>query len=99
MDDCRKQLLNCISEQMVYPGAENSRAPSFTCYFFATPHRTKNMEYTQQNEEAPISQSNFRAEDGLATGRSNSLYEGVVIPLASLFAVFLFMLGAMVITR
>jgi hypothetical protein len=56
------------------------------------------MENIQQNEETPISESNFRAEDGPA-GRSSSLYEGVVVPLASLFAVFLFMLGAMVITR
>jgi hypothetical protein len=57
------------------------------------------MEYTQQNDQASIYQSNFRAEDGLPTGRSNALYEGVVVPLASLFAVFLFMLGAMVITN
>jgi hypothetical protein len=63
------------------------------------PQRIKNMDHIQQNEEAPLSESNFRAEDGPATGRSNSLYEGVVVPLASLFAVFLFMLGAMVITR
>ena len=57
------------------------------------------MEYTQQNDQASMYQSNFRAEDGAPTGRSNALYEGVVIPLASLFAVFLFMLGAMVITH
>jgi hypothetical protein len=57
------------------------------------------MEHIQQNEESPISESNFRAEDGPAASSSNSLYEGVVVPLASLFAVFLFMLGAMVITR
>jgi hypothetical protein len=57
------------------------------------------MEYTQQNNQASIYESNFRAEDGLPTGRSNALYEGVVIPLASLFAVFLFMVGAMVITH
>jgi hypothetical protein len=57
------------------------------------------MEYTEQNDQASIYESNFRAEDGLPTGRSNALYEGVVIPLASLFAVFLFMLGVMVITH
>jgi hypothetical protein len=57
------------------------------------------MEYTQQNNQTSIYESNFRAEDGLPTGRSNALYEGVVIPLASLFAVFLFMVGAMVITH
>jgi hypothetical protein len=59
----------------------------------------KKMEYTQQNDQASMYQSNFRAEDGPAGGRSNALYEGVVIPLASLFAVFLFMLGAMIITN
>jgi hypothetical protein len=55
------------------------------------------MEYTQQHDEASIYESNFRAEDGVPTGRSNALYEGVVIPLASLFAVVLFVVGAMVI--
>jgi hypothetical protein len=59
----------------------------------------KKMEYTEQNDQASIYQSNFRAEDGVPTGRSNALYEGVVIPLASLFAVFLFMVGAMVISH
>jgi hypothetical protein len=57
------------------------------------------MEYTQQNDQSSIFESNFRAEDGLPNGRSNALYEGVVVPLASLFAVFLFMLGAMMITN
>jgi hypothetical protein len=59
----------------------------------------KNMEYTEQNNQASMYQSNFRAEDGAPTSRSNALYEGVVVPLASLFAVFLFMLGAMVIAN
>ncbi|HTC75752.1 MAG TPA: hypothetical protein VK684_09265 [Edaphobacter sp.] len=57
------------------------------------------MEYTQQNDQVSMYQSNFRAEDGPTAGRSNALYEGVVVPLASLFAVFLFMLGAMIITN
>ena len=57
------------------------------------------MEHTQQNDQTSTYESNFRAEDGLPTGRSNALYEGVVIPLGSLFAVFLFMLGVMVITH
>jgi hypothetical protein len=56
----------------------------------------KNMEHTQQNDEA-MYQSNFRAEDGLPSGPLNALYEGVVVPLASLFAVVLFVVGAMVI--
>jgi len=55
------------------------------------------MEYTQQNDQASKHQSNFRAEDGPPTGRSNALYEGVVVPLASLFAVVALVVGAMVI--
>jgi hypothetical protein len=57
----------------------------------------KKMEHTQQNDQAPMYQSNFRAEDGAPTGSSNALYEGVVVPLASLFAVVAFVVGAMVI--
>ena len=58
-----------------------------------------NMEYTQHNEQASMYQSNFRAEDGLPNGPSNALYEGVVVPLASLFAVVAFVVGAMVISH
>jgi hypothetical protein len=65
----------------------------------ASVNQEKNMEHTQQNDQASMYQSNFRAEDGLPTSRWNAFYEGVVIPLASLFAVFLFMVGAMVITH
>lgn len=57
------------------------------------------MEYTQQNDQATMYQSNFRAEDGPADGEKINLYEGVVIPLATLGAVFLFMVGAMLITH
>jgi hypothetical protein len=57
------------------------------------------MEYTQHNDQESIYESTFRAEDGLPTSRSNALYEGVVVPLASLFAVFLFMVGAMMLTH
>jgi hypothetical protein len=57
------------------------------------------MEHIQQNDQPSIYESNFRAEDGAPTGRSNALYEGVVIPLASLFAIFLFMVGAMLLTH
>jgi hypothetical protein len=57
------------------------------------------MEYTQNNDEVSMYQSNFRAEDGPANGDKINLYEGVVIPLATLGAVLLFMLGAMVITH
>jgi hypothetical protein len=57
------------------------------------------MEYTQQNQEAPTYQSTVRAEDGLSSSRWNALCEGVVIPLGSLFAVFLLMLGAMMMAN
>ena len=57
------------------------------------------MEYTQQNDHASIYQSNFRAEDGDAAGSSSPLYEDVVVPLASLFAVVLFVVGAMFISH
>jgi hypothetical protein len=57
------------------------------------------LEYTQQNDQVTVYQSNFRAEDGLPTGRLNALYEGVVIPLASLLAVVLFVIGAMMLNH
>jgi hypothetical protein len=57
------------------------------------------MEYTHQSDEVMIYQSNFRAEDGAPAGRSNALYEGVVVPLASLFAVVLFVVGAMLLNH
>ena len=57
------------------------------------------MEFTEHNDEVSIYQSNFRAEDGAPTGRSNALYEGVVIPLASLFAVVAFVVGVMVVAH
>ena len=56
------------------------------------------MEYTQQNDQASMYQSNFRAEDGLTNSRS-SLYEGVVVPFAAVFTIFLIMLGAMAVTH
>lgn len=61
--------------------------------------REKKMEYTHQSDQITIYQSNFRAEDGATTGRSNALYEGVVVPLASLFAVVLFVVGAMLLNH
>lgn len=59
----------------------------------------KKMEHTQLNDQGSIYESNYRAEDGPASGRSSALYEGVVVPLASLFAVVLFVVGAMVVSR
>jgi hypothetical protein len=57
------------------------------------------LDYNQQNDQVTVYQSNFRAEDGLPAGRWNALYEGVVIPLASLLAVVLFVVGAMMINH
>jgi hypothetical protein len=57
------------------------------------------MEYTQQNDQVAMYQSNFRAEDGPANGEKIELYEGVVIPLATLGAVLLFVVGAMILSH
>jgi hypothetical protein len=57
------------------------------------------LEYTQQNDQVTVYQSNYRAEDGLPAGRWSALYEGVVIPLASLLAVVLFVVGAMMLNH
>jgi hypothetical protein len=56
------------------------------------------MEYIEQKEITPTYQSNNRAEDGEPCSQWNTLCEGVLIPLGSLFVVFLFMLGVMLIT-
>jgi hypothetical protein len=58
------------------------------------------MEYTESNNNASIYQSNVRAEDGMQPrSRWSALCEGVIIPLGSLFTVFLAMLGIMLLTR
>jgi hypothetical protein len=57
------------------------------------------LEYTQQSDQVTVYQSNFRAEDGPPAGRANAFYEGVIVPLASLFAVALFVAGAMLLNR
>jgi len=49
-------------------------------------------------KQSAIYQSNMRAEDGCQNrGSWNSLCEGILIPLGSLFAVFLTMLGLMLL--
>jgi hypothetical protein len=59
----------------------------------------KKMNYIDSPQIAPTFQSNSRAEDGdLDCTRWSGLCEGVLIPLGSLFAVFLLMLGVMLIT-
>jgi hypothetical protein len=57
------------------------------------------MNYLDSQQIAPTFQSNCRAEDGqLDRSHWSGLCEGVLIPLGSLFAVFLLMLGVMLIT-
>jgi hypothetical protein len=56
------------------------------------------MEYTQQNDQISMYQSNSRAEDGPAARPSLAIYEGVVIPLATLGAALLFVIGAIILT-
>jgi hypothetical protein len=48
---------------------------------------------------ASIDQPNVRAEDGLQRASWNSLCEGILIPLGSLFAVLLVMVGMMLFNR
>ena len=49
--------------------------------------------------DASIPQSNIRAEEGHQRSAVwNSFCEGVLIPISSLFAVFLIMLGLILIT-
>lgn len=56
------------------------------------------MRYNNLETEIPIYQSNMRAEDGLPKNSAwNSFCEGVLIPLGSLFAVFLAMLSLMLL--
>jgi hypothetical protein len=57
------------------------------------------METTHQNDQTSIYQSNFRAEDGITNSPSRALYEGVIVPFAAVFAVFLFLVGAMAVTH
>jgi hypothetical protein len=58
------------------------------------------MEYSKSKDDASIYQSNFRAEDGMQQrSRWNALCEGVLIPLGSLFTIFLAMLGMMLLNK
>jgi hypothetical protein len=58
------------------------------------------MEYSEVKNDVSIYQSNVRAEDGMQPrSRWSALCEGVLIPLGSLFTVFLAMLGIMLLTR
>ena len=57
------------------------------------------MKYMPFENDDSTYVSNIRAEDGFQKrGSWNSFSEGVLIPLASLFAVFLAILGLMLIT-
>jgi hypothetical protein len=62
--------------------------------------KEEKMELTKFKYDNSIYQSNVRAEDGLQqTSRWNALYEGVLIPVGSVFAVFLAVLGVMLISH
>ena len=57
------------------------------------------MSSIRLEDNKAIYPSNIRAEDGYQRrGAWNSLREGVLIPLGSLFAVFVVMLGLMLIS-
>ena len=56
------------------------------------------MKYLSYETDASMYQSAMRAEDGTqGCTRWNSLCDGVLIPVGSLFAVFAIMLGLMLI--
>jgi hypothetical protein len=58
------------------------------------------MEYSELNNDVSIYQSNVRAEDGMQQrSRWNVLCEGVIIPLGSVFTVFLAMLCMMLLNK
>ena len=60
--------------------------------------KEEKMEYSKFKNDASVYESTARAEDGMPPrSRWNALCEGVLIPLGSLFAVFLAMLGLMLI--
>ena len=100
VDDCRQEFASQLAadQSLAIESKRDSLIPLARVKYTRVIQET-NMEFTQQNDHSSMYQSNFRAEDGPTAGRSNALYEGVVVPLASLVAVFLVMLGAMIITN
>jgi hypothetical protein len=84
-----------------YLGLKQNKSSSASAFSGVWRHiaQEKKMEYIEQKEVASTYQSNSRAEDGeQPCSQWNTLCEGVLIPLGSLFVVFLFMLGVMLIT-
>jgi hypothetical protein len=58
------------------------------------------MNSTRLDNKASVYQSNIRAEDGYQRREAwNSFFDDVLIPIGSLFAVFLGMLALMFITH
>jgi hypothetical protein len=98
-DDCHHELASQLAADQSFTTAVSELCHISLAHPPARVNQEKKMEYTQQNDQAPMYQSNFRAEDGPTGGPSNALYEGVVVPLISLFAVALFVVGAMVISH
>lgn len=64
-----------------------------------TSHRKIESNYIESKQIGRHDQSNSRAEDGPVDHNPFSvLCEGVLIPLGALFAIFLIMLGVVLIT-
>jgi hypothetical protein len=99
MDDGRQELAWQLAADLSTHIESKRALPYLSRASFGESHPGKKMEHIQQNDQVSMYQSNDRAEDGPASGRSNALYEGVVVPLASLFAVVLFVVGAMIVSR
>src|SRR5437763_11980341 len=99
MDDCRQELAPYFAAAQSIQNRTSELCLISLARLTARVNQEKKMEYTQQNDQVSMYQSNFRAEDGPTAGRSNALYEGVVVPLASLLAVVVFVVGAMVISH
>lgn len=58
------------------------------------------MEYSNINTDSAIYKSTARAEDGMQKPtRRDALTEGVLIPLGSIGAIFLAILGIMLLNR
>src|ERR1700761_2182981 len=86
--------------QWLYAKQNNAIFVSTFCRSKRNSNRKNKMNYIDSHQIAPTYQSNSRAEDGqLDRSHWSGLCEGVLIPLGSLFAVFLLMLGVMLITH
>jgi hypothetical protein len=96
MDHCPQDLCHQLAaDEDLQHQTGSDLSLSHTC----RESQEEKMEYTQQNDQISMYQSNSRAEDGPAARPSLAIYEGVVIPLATLGAVLLFVVGAIMLTH